>query len=225
MTKLEETVSELRAAGKYMMDNGLAWGNAGNISARLKEEGRFLITATGTFLGELGEDDFAECSLVSGGQAAVAGANGKKPSKEVPMHAAVYASRPEIGAVLHASPFYSTMFACASEEIPSGLFVETMYYLERIERVGYYHPGTPDLGEAVREKAKLANVLLLENHGVLVYDVNIKEARMSMQTLEMACRMIVQARSAGITLNKLNTSTERDFLERSGYRPRRKWEL
>ncbi|SFI74140.1 Ribulose-5-phosphate 4-epimerase/Fuculose-1-phosphate aldolase [Paenibacillus sp. UNC496MF] len=222
MTRREETAAELRAAGKYMMDNGLAWGNAGNISARL-DDGGFLITATGTFLGELGEDDFADCSLASGGADAVPG-TGKKPSKEVPMHAAVYEERPDIGAVLHASPFYSTLFACASEPVPSGLFVETMYYLERIERVGYYHPGSAALGEAVRAKAKRANVLLLENHGVLVYDASVKEARMALQTLEMACRMIVEALGAGIGLNRLPKTIESDFLEKSGYRPRRKWE-
>jgi L-fuculose-phosphate aldolase len=141
------------------------------------------------------------------------------------MHAAIYEERPEIGAVLHASPFYSTMLACAGETIPSGLFVETMYYLERIGRVGYHHPGSAALGEAVREKAKSANVLLLDNHGVLVYDVNVKEARMALQTLEMACRMVVEASGAGISLNRLPKTAELDFLERSGYRPRRKWEL
>ncbi|MBM7564039.1 class II aldolase/adducin family protein [Paenibacillus sacheonensis] len=226
MTGREKTAAELRAAGKYMMDNGLAWGNAGNISARL-DDGSFLITATGTFLGELGEDDFAECSLssgMSGAASQAAAAIGKKPSKEVPMHAAIYEERPEIGAVLHASPFYSTMFACAAEPIPSGLFVETMYYLERIERVGYHHPGSAALGEAVREKAKSANVLLLNNHGVLVYDVNVKEARMALQTLEMACRMVVEALGAGISLNRLPKTVERDFLERSGYRARRTWQ-
>ncbi|NIK25023.1 class II aldolase/adducin family protein [Paenibacillus lupini] len=216
---------ELRTAGKYMMDHGLAWGNAGNISARL-DDGSFLITATGTFLGELGEEDFAECSLAFGGNCQVAPeGTGKKPSKEVPMHAAIYEERPEIGAVLHASPFYSTMLACAGETIPSSLFVETMYYLERIDRVGYHHPGSAALGEAVREKAKSANVLLLDNHGVLVYDVNVKEARMALQTLEMACRMVVEASGAGISLNRLPKTAELDFLERSAYRPRRKWEL
>ena len=221
MTRREGMVAELRACGKYMMDNGLAWGNAGNISARLDEDG-FLITATGTFLGELGEDDFAACSLAARGESPVM--PGKKPSKEVPMHRAIYESRPDIGAVLHASPFYGTLFACAAEPVPSGLFVETMYYLERIERVGYYHPGSAELGEAVREKARRANVLLLDNHGVLVYDTNVKEARMALQTLEMACRMFVESRSAGIALNRLPETTERDFLERSGYRPRRMWE-
>jgi ribulose-5-phosphate 4-epimerase/fuculose-1-phosphate aldolase len=210
---------QLQEAGRYMLNNGLAWGNAGNISARTHGD-HYLITASGTDLGELDENDFVECSLSTGATSLV---TGKKPSKEVPMHQAIYESRPDVGAVLHASPFYSTMLACSGETLPSEWFVETMYYLERIERVPYYHPGSRELGDAVREKACKANVLFLENHGVLVYDTTVKEARMAMHTLEMACNMYVTAKSAGISLQALPADVVQSFLNESGYRPRRRY--
>lgn len=218
MSRIECVRSELQHTGKYMMRYGLAWGNAGNISARTAED-RYLITASGTFLGELESEDFIECDL----SGRVFGAENQKPSKETPMHRAIYESRPDIGAVLHASPFYSTLVACSSLDIPSNWFVETMYYLERVERVAYHHPGSDKLGEAVREKAKSANILLLENHGVLVYDSSVREARMALQTLEMACRMLVEARAASIALNGLGSDVEQHFLEQAGYKPRRVW--
>ncbi len=140
------------------------------------------------------------------------------------MHRAIYEQRPEIGAVLHASPFYSTLVACAEIPVPADLFVEDMYYLERVERIAYFHPGSPALGEAVREKARRANILLLENHGVLVYDTSIQEALMGLQTLEMVCRMAIAARSAGLELRSLPASTVTDFLTNSGYRPQREWQ-
>lgn len=209
---------ELQHTGKYMMNYGLAWGNAGNISART-EDSRYIITASGTFLGELEETDLIECSL----SGEVLDGNGRKPSKETPMHRAIYENRPEIGAVLHASPFYSTLVASSKIDIPSNLFVETMYYLEKVERVPYHHPGSEALGKAVYEKAKSANILLLENHGVLVYDTTVKEARMALQTLEMACRMIITAYSSDITLTGLSQDIQTEFLEISGYKPRREW--
>lgn len=208
---------QLQNVGRYMMDNELAWGNAGNISAKTSAD-RFLISASGTYLGELSEQDFAECN-VSGETISA----DNKPSKEVPMHVAVYRERPEINAVLHASPFYSTLVACSDIEIPSEGFVESMYYLERVARVPYHHPGSNQLGEAVREKVKDANILLLENHGVLVYDTSVKEARMALQTLEYTCRMLITAKQAGIDLNKLSDETLHDFLENAGYKQRRKW--
>lgn len=216
----ESIIRELQHTGKFMMEYGLAWGNAGNISARTEND-RYFITASGTFLGELGDGDLIECDLFGG----YYGSEGQKPSKETPMHRAVYESRPEIGAVLHASPFYSTLVACSNLEIPSNLFVETMYYLEKVERVPYFHPGSEALGQGVLEKAKSANILLLENHGVLVYDVNIREARMALQTLEMACKMFVTSKSSGIRLEGLAPQIERDFIENAGYKPRRNWKV
>lgn len=214
--ELNEAREQLQAAGRYLLANDLAWGNAGNISARLGPD-CYLITASGTRLGDLGDDDFVECSF----SRPLPG--DRKPSKETPMHRAVYEQRPEVGAVLHTSPFYSTLFACADIAIPADLFVEDMYYLERVERVAYFHPGTASLGEAVRAKAPGANILLLENHGVLVYDTSIREALMGLQTLEMVCRMAITARSAGLKLRSLPASTVADFLSSSGYRPRREW--
>jgi 3-dehydro-4-phosphotetronate decarboxylase len=211
-----EVRRQLQSAGQYMLDNGLAWGNAGNISARLGPD-RYLITASGTHLGKLEEADFIECSL----DGSISG--DRKPSKETPMHRAIYEQRPEIGAVLHASPFYSTLVACADIEVPADLFIEDMYYLERIEHVSYFHAGSRELGEAVRLKARYANILFLDNHGVLVYDTSIHEALMGLQTLEMVCRMAITARSAGLDLRSLPASTVVDFLTNSGYRPRREW--
>ena len=213
---LNEARQQLKTAGRSMLANGLTWGNAGNLSVRLSSDA-YLITASGTRLGELGDDDFVECAL----HGSLPGS--RKPSKETPMHQAIYEQRPEIGAVLHASPFYSTLIACTDLQIPFDLFVEDMYYLERVERVRYFHPGSVELGQAVYAKARQANILLLENHGVLVYDTSIQEAMMGLQTLEIVCRMTLTAQSAGIKLRSLPSSTVTDFLTQSGYRPRREW--
>lgn len=212
-----EVRRQLQSAGHYMLDNDLAWGNAGNISARLGPD-RYLITASGTHLGKLEDADFIECSF----KGPLTGS--RKPSKETPMHRAIYEQRPEIGAVLHASPFYSTLVACTDLPLPAGWFVEDMYYLERVGSVGYSHPGSPELGEAVRAQARQANILLLDNHGVLVYDTSIQEALMGLKTLEMVCRMAITARSAGLELRSLPASIVEDFLSNSGYRPRREWQ-
>src|SRR5829696_7645737 len=76
---LHEAHRGLQTAGRYMLDNDLAWGNAGNISARLNPD-RYIITASGTRLGELKEDDFVECSFDG------PLSKDRKPSKETPMH-------------------------------------------------------------------------------------------------------------------------------------------
>jgi 3-dehydro-4-phosphotetronate decarboxylase len=219
---MEQTIDTIRGqlqdAGRYMIEKTLTWGNAGNISARTTTD-NYLITASGTRLDELGDDDFVECSI----PADPGRIYPRRPSKETPMHQAIYENRPDVNAVIHAAPLYSTLIACSNVDIPSNLFVETMYYLERIARVPYHHPGSQSLGDAVRELAISANILLLNNHGVLVFDTTLNEAMMGLQVLETACQTLVLARNAGITLNTLSPDVVQDFLDNSGYKPRRKW--
>lgn len=88
-------VKQIIEAGRWVKSAGLSWANSGNISA--VQDGAMLITASGTRLDCLTEHDIVPC----------AGAYDKKPSKEYPMHAAVYAVRPDVKAVLHASPYYT----------------------------------------------------------------------------------------------------------------------
>jgi L-fuculose-phosphate aldolase len=217
----ESVRQELQAAGRYLLANELAWGNAGNLSARVSPD-QLLVTASGTRLGELTDEDFVECPVDAAQETTYA----RKPSKEMPMHRAIYHARPEINAVLHAAPFYSTLIACAQDiDLPNDWYVENMYYQERIARVPYRHPGSAGLGEAVAEQAAKANVLLLENHGVLVYDTSISEALMGLHTLELTCRMLIMARSAGITMKPLDRDTVQEFLQRSGYRAPRQWPM
>jgi L-fuculose-phosphate aldolase len=215
---VDQAINQLRETGHFMVEHDLAWGNAGNLSVRIAAD-RYVITASGTRLGELVADDLVECVVGDD----IVGDGARRPSKERPMHEAIYRTRPEINAVLHASPFYSTLVACSDVDIPPNWFVESMYYLERIARVPYCHPGSAELGEAVREHATRANILLLENHGVLVYDISVREALMALQTLEMTCRMWLTAQSAGIKMRGLTPAVVEDFLARAGYKPRREW--
>lgn len=207
---------ELINAGQYLKANQLAWGTSGNLSARLDDH-HALITASGTYMANLKEDDFVTFNLQTGTYEGT-----RKASKETPFHTGIYRVRQDAKAILHSSPFYTTLFACSSETIISELFIETMYYLEDIAYVDYYHPGTQELGDAIAEKANEANIIMMKNHGVVVFDDSISEALMRIETLEMACRMIVKAKECGIKLNLIPQEVVTSFLEDSKYKPRKK---
>ena len=208
---------ELIASGKYLLENKLAWGTSGNLSARVDEE-RMLISASGTYMGDLGSNDFVTFNINTlekeEGQ--------RKASKETPMHSGIYKNRPDVNAILHSSPFYTTLFACSSDvKVLSELFIETMYYLEHVAYVDYHHPGTKELGDAVAEQSTKADIIIMKNHGVIVYDDSLAEASMRLETLEMACKMILKSKEAGIQLNKIPKEVVTDFLENSRYKPRK----
>lgn len=208
---------ELIRVGREMHLRGLTWGNAGNVSRRLGDDS-VVITASGAALGELTHEDLVEVPLSTG----TPPDSGRRPSKELPLHRAVYQARADANVVLHGAPPYSTLAACSDLTVPDGLFVETMYYLERVARVPYHHPGSTALGEAVGAAARTAEVLLLENHGVVVLDESPWEALQALEVLEFACRLVAQSRASGLTLQTLPAATAEDFRQRSGYRPPRR---
>lgn len=97
-----------------------------------------------------------------------------------------------------------------------------MYYLENVAYADYYHPGSPELGDAVAHQAANANIVIMRNHGVTVFDDTLKDALMRLETLEMACRMIDTAKNSGIGLNRIPDHVVNTFLEESRYKPRKK---
>ena len=205
---------QLIQAGQHLLANQLAWGTSGNMSARVGNDA-MIITASGTHMGKLHVDDFAECEISTG---KVSGS--KKASKEMPMHIGIYRQWEDVKAVLHSSPFYATLFACSDLPIYSQLFVESMYYLENIAYVNYYHPGSQELADAITKEATKANIILMRHHGVVVFDTNISEAIVRLETLELVCKMILQAKASGVQLNMIPDKVVKSFLEDSGYRPR-----
>ena len=204
---------EIIETGRWIMEKNLTWGTSGNISVR--EGDRIYVTASGTVIGDLHEEDITVVDL----EGKVL--EGRKPSKETGMHLEVYRKRPEVAAVLHASPFWTTFAACTTMEMKTDLFIESMYYDEKLLRVPYFHAGSSALAEAVSKVAEKTHVILMEHHGMLCYDQNLKECRSALEVTENVCRMNLMAQSAGIPLQELPKETVRDFLEGGYYRKRR----
>ncbi len=224
-------VDELVRVAREMVARGLTWGDAGNVSC-LSAEG-LLVTASGARLGDLSAHDVlrlplaratgdAATSAAATGATANVDVEGRRPSKELPLHRACYAARPDMTAVLHGAPFHATLIACSDLAVPDGLFVETMHYLERVARVPYHHPGSAALAAAVGEAARSAEVLLLENHGVVVLGESLAEALQGLEVLELACRMVVTARAAGLPLRPLPDRTVASFRTEAGYKRQRR---
>ncbi|MDI1249833.1 MAG: class II aldolase/adducin family protein [Lacunisphaera sp.] len=209
--------ANLITTGRLLLDRKLAWGTSGNLSARTDAD-TMLVSASGTNMGELVAADLVPVRVSDGTWSGL-----RKPSKEVPLHIGIYQQRPDARVVLHSSPHYTTLIACSNETIPSQLFIETMYYLERVAWIDYAHPGSAELGAMVKAAARNAEVIMMRNHGVILFAESCGEAVMRLQTLEMACRMIVEAKAARITLGKIPNQIVREFLNSGRYKPCKPW--
>jgi len=214
--ELKQAMQELISAGRWIAEKQMTWGSAGNISVRL-DETHFLVTGSGTRFDSLTESDFALYDMTTDTW------SGKKPSKELPVHMAAYRRSPWAGAVLHASPFYTTLAASGTLDVRNDLFVENMYYLQRMARIPYAHPGSAALTMEVEKVAAQANVILMKNHGVILYDTSIGECCSALEVLENTCRMCLESARSGIGLTPVDPDTVYDFLNNSGYKKPRVW--
>lgn len=211
---MDEMKQQIVDTGKWIMEKGLTWGTSGNISAR--KEDRIFVTASGTVMGDLKEEDIIVCDLegkILEGE--------KKPSKETGMHLGIYRRRPDIQAVVHTSPFYATFCACMDLEMKTNLFIESMYYDEGLGRIPYFHAGSKALAQAVEEACEGTQVILMEHHGILVYDRSLAECRSALEVTENVCRMNVFAAMGHLPLKEVAPETVRDFLEGGYYKKRR----
>lgn len=200
--------------GKWIMEKQLTWGTSGNISAR--DGGRVYITASGTVMGGLTEEDIIICDLegnVLEGE--------KKPSKETGMHLEVYRRCGDVQGIVHTSPFYGTFCACSNMDIKTNLFIESMYYDETIRRVPYFHAGSRELADAVGQVCESTHVILMEHHGILVYDKSLAECRASLDVTENVCKMNILARMGNLELEEVQPGAVKDFLEGGYFKKRR----
>ncbi len=207
---------ELKHQGRIAHQAGLVWGNNGNISARLDED-TFIISATGTHLEQLEDDDIVICRVSD----ADYHEGSKRPSSETPLHRAVYRARPEAGGVIHFSPFYTTLAACTALPLRVDVIPEAMAFLGSIGRVPYNYPGQEELASNVEAAIVDHPVVLMDNHGAIAFGRTLEEAVVRAETLEVLCRLHVVAQAANLELLYLGQDVAqglRDYLRDKGFK-------
>lgn len=187
-TALREAICTLAAS---LFARGFSVGSAGNISARL-EDG-FLITPTNSCLGRLDPARLARLD------ASYRHVSGDKPSKEVFMHRAFYAARPEARAVVHLHSTWATAVACLEDVDPRAPIPPlTPYFVMRIGEalpvVRYFRPGDPAMEPAIAAEAKSARAVLLANHGPVVSGASLTDAVYAAEELEEAAKLFLLLR-------------------------------
>jgi len=99
--------------------------------------------------------------------------------------------------VVHAHPPTATAFAVAGEGIPADVLPEVALLMGEVPVVPYATTGTPALGDAVEPFLEGHDAVLLANHGALAWGADLARARIRMETLEHAARILLAARSLG----------------------------
>jgi len=197
--------------GRSLFERGLTPGSSGNISVRL-EDGGFLLTPTNASLGFL---DPAKLSRLDASGNLV---SGDAPTKEVPLHTALYQTRGTAGAIVHLHATHSVALSMLPEIDPrSALPPLTAYYLMKCGAtalVPYYRPGDPAVADAIRGLAGQYSSVLLANHGPVVSGDTLEAAVFATEELEETAKLYLLLR--GLNPRYLSPEQVKDLVKTFG---------
>ncbi|MGH4121219.1 class II aldolase/adducin family protein [Clostridium sp.] len=162
---------------------GLCKHKSGNFSIRDKETGYVVITPSGVDREELTYHDICVIDLEA---RVIEVETNVRPSSELLMHLEVYKTRPDIFAMVHTHSRFATSFAVIKKEIPAIIYECANFGLKDgvVPVANYGRPGTRALSDSVIEPIKKSDMILLEKHGVVAVDVDLKEALLKAHYVE-----------------------------------------
>lgn len=182
-TKLREAICRF---GRSMFERGLTAGASGNISVRLGDGG-WIATPTNASLGFL--DPARLTRLAADGRVL----SGDAPTKELPLHAALYDTRRATGAVVHLHSTHAVAVTMLPDVDPAdALPPMTAYQVMRVGRTAllpYFRPGDPAVADAIRGLAGRYASVLLANHGPVVAGKELEAAIYAIEELEETAKL------------------------------------
>ncbi|HEX7777563.1 MAG TPA: class II aldolase/adducin family protein [Parvibaculum sp.] len=148
---------------------GLSPQQSGNVSARFADG--LLITPTGMDYDALAPEDIVRTALdgqVAEGQ--------RLPSSEWVMHAAIYAARPDVAAIVHAHSDFATTLAVMKRDIPPFHYMVALLGGRDIRCAPYATFGTAELAAHAVTAIADRKACLLAHHGQIAIGASLAEA-------------------------------------------------
>lgn len=177
-------------AARRSVQAGLNHGSTGNLSVRL--DGRMLITPSGAPCDALEEADLVRMMLEG-----TPASGSRPPSSEWRLHRDIYRARPDVGAIVHAHPVFSTTLACLHQDLPAVHYMIAVAGTDTVRCAGYATFGTEALSRAAVEALADAGACLLANHGLVAVGPDPAAALRVALEIESVAELYWRARQAG----------------------------
>jgi len=187
---IEEARHDCWTYARKMWEEGLVVGSAGNVSRRVDAD-RIAVTPSGVLYEAMTPDQVVIVDLASGE------ANDGIPSYELPMHLAVYRSRPEVGAIVHTHAPYVTTLSVLRRPLPPVIDEMVLYLGGTIEVAEYAFTGTDAVGTNVVRTLGDHTGVLLANHGNVCVGRDLAHAMHVALVMESCARVYLQALALG----------------------------
>jgi L-fuculose-phosphate aldolase len=173
--------AELRTAvvdaAREMLRLGLVTGTSGNVSAR---DGRsFLITPASMPYEQMDEADLV--AIDSQGEP---GEGGGEPSSEWRVHAAIYAARPDVNAIVHTHSVHATAWSFRGEPLDTGTEELEAAAGGPVLTAPFAPTGSDEIAAAAAEVLGDRRAVLLGRHGAVGVGATPQEALATCVVLE-----------------------------------------
>ncbi len=187
--------------------SGLSIGKSGNLSVRYQQG--FLITPTGIDYQQLSTEDIVWLDQTGKCNAQQL----RKPSSEWHFHCDLYQARPDINAIVHAHPTYSTALACTGRHIPAFHYMVAIAGGNQIPLADYALFGTEQLSDYVTKTLQQYQACLLANHGMITLGNKLTQAFNLAQEVEALAQQYCEALKLG-AVNILSDQQMHDVAEK-----------
>jgi L-fuculose-phosphate aldolase len=167
-TKDREKRQSIIDACLRMNTLGINQGTSGNIS--LRHGDGMLITPTSTPYEAMKPEQIVYMHLDGNHDPA------QRPSSEWRFHRDILKARPEVEAIVHAHPPYSTMLAIMGMEIPPVHYMVAVAGGDTIRCAPYATFGTQELSEHAVRALEGRMACLLEHHGMIAVGPSLAKA-------------------------------------------------
>lgn len=183
---------DVRLHARKMFDAGLVVGSAGNVSRRV-EGNRIAITPTSIAYDVLTAEQVALVDLQSGQTVDSI----CEPSYELPMHLAIYRSRPDVQAIVHTHAPFVTTLSVLRRPLPPIIDEMVVWLGGTVDVADYAFTGTDAVGTNVVRTLGERMGVILANHGNVCIGRDLRQALHVAVVMESCARVYVQALQIG----------------------------
>jgi L-fuculose-phosphate aldolase len=183
--------AEVVEVARRLNAHGLVIGTTGSVSCRVR--GGMLITPTRRDYATMHPHDLVFVAE-DGRYGDRSGAN---PSTEAPLHTAIYAGRPDAGAVVHCHSPHATAWSYLDEPLAPATEDTAYYGIGAVATATFAPAGSTQLGSLAAEAIGDARAVLLAGHGVVTVGSDPTQALIVAQVIEHQAQVAWLLRGTG----------------------------
>lgn len=183
---------KLADVGLQLLKEGFISGSSGNLSIRIPNEEKIVITPSNVKYEMINPNDILVLNF--DGNVLIGDRN---PSVEKIMHLTIYKNRPDVGAIIHSHGVYSTILSLLDLNLPPVVEEFVPYIGGEVKVADYGEAGSEEIAENAIKALGDLNAVILSNHGNICCGSHIEGALDVLKMLERTAKIYIFAKLLG----------------------------